>query len=333
MRNIISVLFGFFIVTCSIFLFKQNDKKSDLPFVFKRFMEDSINPLEFKKKIESELKELSPMRLLNDSLLFVYNDEKSSFMQYNLKRERIEGMSYPFNRQGLIVDMEPQDILFVDEGALQSINLQNNQINTYLFNGLEVFNACKCEDGCPIIIGWEKNDTANVTGFYKIQTEEPLLRKEIAQDKTEQSRFINHLTYNGYFSKCDPYIIYVCTMMSLIYVFDLNGDFIKEIHTKEQVPNPVISNFHDTYIYTRGQTFNTNIGVFSSQDEVYVLSYRCNEEKGVVVDKYSIKDGDYQGSFLIPEMPVRNQVINQIIQSNDRIVFVSKQQLFLFFKE
>ena len=49
-----------------------------------------------------------------------------------------------------------------------------------------------------------------------------------------------------------------------------------------------------------------------------------------MLDKYSMATGEYVGSFEIPELPVRNNHVDGILQAGDRILFCAEGKFYLF---
>lgn len=126
------------------------------------------------------------------------------------------------------------------------------------------------------------------------------------------------------------YIIYKCDLQSLIFLFDLKGNYITTIKTKENVPEPSITVFNDMYVYTRGRTFNSNVGAFVCKEYLNVISYRSNEDRRVVVDRYSISNGNYVDSFVLDDLRCSNREINQVFQTKDLVIFWGKEKIYFY---
>ncbi|GIQ61313.1 hypothetical protein Flavo103_44480 [Flavobacterium collinsii] len=108
---------------------------------------------------------------------------------------------------------------------------------------------------------------------------------------------------------------------------------IRLIKTKENVSNPEIVEFNNVFGYKRGFTFSTNIATFIDQDNVCILSERCEESNTVVIDKYSLVTGNYLSSFQLEKLGKNNKEINNIFQINDKIILNSTNRFYsyLFF--
>jgi hypothetical protein len=165
-------------------------------------------------------------------------------------------------------------------------------------------------NGC-IFLGTSKQNDLYETGFYKLSNGNPVCIKVIDINKDSTFLYRNRLVYSGGFVGNDNYLLFYCDKIPSIYIFTLEGEFIKSIFTKENVPKPIIDLFKDVYIYKRGYTFNTIIGVHEYLGNLYVLSYRCAETH-VVIDKYSIKTGEYLGSIQVNEVKMQNKEIKNV---------------------
>jgi hypothetical protein len=160
-------------------------------------------------------------------------------------------------------------------------------------------------------LGTSKQNDLYKTGFYKLSNGNPECIKVIDINKDSTFLYKNSLIYSGGFVGNDDYLLFYCNKIPSVYIFTLEGEFIKSVFTKENVPKPIIDSFKDVYIYKRGHTFNTITGVHEYLGNLYVLSYRCVETH-VVIDKYSIKTGEYLGSIQVNEVKMQNNEIENV---------------------
>lgn len=105
------------------------------------------------------------------------------------------------------------------------------------------------------------------------------------------------LVYDGVFNEGDSLVTYTCLHVPWVYVFDLEGNLVREITTKDRVPVPTITRFKDYFVFERGRTFNSNMASFARADTLYVFSYRVPASPGFTVDLYGIPRGGYLGSI------------------------------------
>ena len=107
------------------------------------------------------------------------------------------------------------------------------------------------------------------------------------------------LVYDGVFNEGDSLVTYTCLHVPWVYVFDLEGNLVREVTTKDRVPVPIITRFKDYFVFARGKSFNSNMGSFARGDTLYVFSYRVPASPGFTLDLYGIPGGDYLGSIYL----------------------------------
>lgn len=306
------------------------DKESDDSlFGFERIFVKN-KELFFDKKIDLELGVNNLIYPVNDSMLILL-DEENRFFFYNLNRQQVDKEKKIIAQQGFITYADADKFLYIDRYTLNSVSLNNLESNVIETDSISVFSACYCNDNIYIFLGYSEKDSIANVGFYKLDGDVIQLVHNVENSGCDKdSKFIYDLSYNGNFLITGNYLIYVCSVKSYMYIFDLNGNYLCTIRTKDNVPSPNISVFNDTYIYTRGKTFNSNIGAFIKNDIVYVLSYRFNDEHNVIIDRYSLSDGNYVNSIKVPELSCANNHIEQLFQMGNFIVFYAQEQLYVF---
>ena len=107
------------------------------------------------------------------------------------------------------------------------------------------------------------------------------------------------LVYDGVFNEGDSLVTYTCLHVPWVYVFDLEGNLVREVTTKDRVSVPIITRFKDYFVFARGKSFNSNMGSFARGDTLYVFSYRVPASPGFTLDLYGIPGGDYLGSIYL----------------------------------
>ena len=103
--------------------------------------------------------------------------------------------------------------------------------------------------------------------------------------------------YDGVFNEGDSLVTYTCLHVPWVYVFDLEGNLVREVTTKDRAPVPIITRFKDYFVFARGKSFNSNMASFARADTLYVFSYRVPASPGFTLDLYGIPRGGYLGSI------------------------------------
>lgn len=333
-KNSANILLLVWILVSALVIYCKNKKdEQKLPFVFEQYKINS-DLLCFDRVLDIRMDEGKSPFLLGDTTLVLYDWKagKKSFVYYDIIKERIERQEEVVEPvAGLVSFMDVDKYVYVDQSILKSRSILDLRSDTLYLGTVNVFSAYRCDNGTYLCLGCDTGSIRQaVTGFYKLDCGSHIQVKEIERNTDMDSKWINFLSYNGSFQKSGDYLTYRCDVRSLIYVFDLRGNYIQTIHTKDDVPAPAIRSFAGTYIYTRGETFNSNKGCFIWNDFIYVLSYRSDDRDNVVLDKYSMATGGYVGSFEIPELPVRNNHVDEILQAGDRILFCAEGKFCLF---
>ena len=329
-KNNLIIILVVLIPLISLYLKKRNINRN-LPFVFER----ELSPNSFLKQekiipFEGNLNQKS--FLINDSM-FILNTQEgkmASFISWNFETGILDTVQREVDSYLLINSIRNNRCLYVDRFKIKSIDFINSSTDSIVLNNISTYSIFECQDESFLMLGYQKD--ANETAFYKVIQGQPVLLKEIRKEKIndESRKFINNLLYNGEFSEIGNYIIYKCDLQSLIFLFDLKGNYITTIKTKENVPEPSITVFNDMYVYTRGRTFNSNVGAFVCKEYLNVISYRSNEDRRVVVDRYSISNGNYIDSFVLDDLRCSNREINQVFQTKDLVIFWGKEKIYFY---
>jgi hypothetical protein len=169
------------------------------------------------------------------------------------------------------------------------------------------------------------------TGFHIIDIDSTsIITSKVLQNSRITSMPKNSLVYTGCFTTSyDKSVIsYCCDKYSKIYFFDSNGNYIKELITKDNVPLPkILKNQEGNSFYSRGGTWTTNLGMFIKNDGVFVFSGRSKKEntiiKGgskIIIDQYSYNTLQYVQSFKIDYNNLNSRNITNVFIAKDKIV-------------
>lgn len=116
-------------------------------------------------------------------------------------------------------------------------------------------------------------------------------------DKYE-NMYERSMAYYGTFLRAYKNITFTFAHLPYIVVFTGEGCPLTIIKTKDGVPNPVIIQYKDYYLYKRGETFSSNISAYVKKDNVYVFSYRIpTDSKQFIVDVYDLGTKKYKYSL------------------------------------
>lgn len=311
--------------------FKKRDTNHDLPFVFER----KLSPNTFLKQescvpFEEDLDQ--SLLLKNDSTLILSSQKGNimSLIYWNFKNGQLDTLQRKVNSHFLINSIEKDYCFYVDRFKIKSINLHDSSTDTLALNHISIYSVFECPDQSLLALGYQE-DTYSTT-FYKIIQGQAIPLKKIKKEETNDKSHImtNFLSYNGAFCKANNYIIYRCDLQSLIFLFDLKGNYITTIKTKENIPEPTITVFNDIYVYTRERTFNSNVGAFTHKGYLNVISYRSNNSYQVVVDRYSISNGEYVNSYTLDDLQCSNRKIRQVFQTKDKVVFLGEEKVYFY---
>jgi hypothetical protein len=276
---------------------------------------------------------------LTDNMLVLYKKKDSYENTYLLiyfdfiQKKKIEEMLVKIP-PGLISFSKGHDVFWINQFNLYSTNIHIKDTKKIFPNSEDfIFNAfpLKGKD-TYLCFGEKKMDKGYMFGFYRVNIDDStcFVAKELNLQINSDDKIEKSLIYNGEFVVNGNYISYVCKRIPFIYVFNLNGDFIQKITTKDNVPEPELVEFNNIYSYKRGSTFNSNIGVYIANDEVCVLSYRISDIDSIIIDKYLLKTGEYLGSFLIENTNRTNREINHVFQFHNNLILATINKFYSY---
>lgn len=267
--------------------------------------------------------------LATDNIITVYESQLPQNNSINIKQYDIIKKTIVKNFKttlpiGTISFVNNDNLFYIDKFQLLSKNIISNKISSISKLNLKIFNAFPISNiNEYIILGEIKMAGLTKVAFIKYNTITNISKviREININNEGTNR--NFLMSNGVFSKNSNYITYTFNKSSKIFVFNKNGNFINQINTKENVPNPEIIEFNGSFGYKRGATYSTNIATFIKNDDVYILSERINEDKKIIIDRYSLKNGKYKNSFALNNTEYGNKKVNNIFQIGNLIIINS----------
>jgi hypothetical protein len=170
---------------------------------------------------------------------------------------------------------------------------------------------------------WFHNNSY-LSGFFIIDINDfKILPTKILETTTTTSMPKNALIYSGSFTKTfdKSKIIYSCDKYSKIYFFNEKGFFLNELTTKDKTPKAsILTNTNGDSFYSRGDTWNTNMGVFMKNDKVFVFSSRSNDNSNLIFDEYSYNKLEYVKSYKLNYNNLNSHNIRNIYSDKDRIV-------------
>lgn len=133
-----------------------------------------------------------------------------------------------------------------------------------------------------------------------------------------QGEVISHkaypLVYDGQFVATTSYISYTFYHLPFIYVFNRNGDLVRVVETIEKVPFPNVQHSKGRYYFERGKAFNSNNASFAVGESLYVVSNRVSESGYLVLDRYDVPSGKYQGSFRLSSPAPNSHIMSVSLQ-------------------
>lgn len=128
------------------------------------------------------------------------------------------------------------------------------------------------------------------------------------------NKYERSMAYYGTFLKSNESITFTFSHLPYIVVFTKKGYPITAIKTKDEVPNPVIIQYKDYYLYKRAETFSSNISAYTKNGNVYVFSYRVPiKSKQFVIDVYDLSTKNYKYSVVAYNKQLENNIdINRV---------------------
>jgi hypothetical protein len=283
-------------------------------------------------KIQSNQKKLSifedkAVTIQNDQYLFSYkhNGEKTSWQLYDVIQDSIVANDVSLNIPTIVNYWQNGKIFSINGDNCSIINLLTDDLSNIHYTDYYFMNAAPLSENHFIALASSYSSGVIHTGFYRFDIGNKLGCPiyELDESKDSLSCYRNTLIYSGTFVRGNDYIAYVCDKQSKIYLFLKDGTFYKEINTIDKVSKPQISFFKGVYIYKRGFTHYSSIGVYEWKQNLYVLSYRTREDCAVY-DKYSISSGKYIGSFRVEDFKVQNKDIESVYGFRNMILLKIK---------
>ncbi len=185
-------------------------------------------------------------------------------------------------------------------------------------------------------LAFEPTDTSSIASFafFRYISIDDSLKRTIENVHVPACDYSNvyekRLAFDGVFLKKENYVTYTFNHLPLVLVFDKEGNYIRQIDTKDKVPCPSIIRYKQFYIYERGHAFNSNISSFVDGKCVYVFSYRTPKLiKEFMVDAYSLVTGEYKFSIRITNNGYnKNTDIDKIYAVDDNIYIDTRMKFY-----
>ena len=196
-------------------------------------------------------------------------------------------------------------VYFTKSFKLYSCDVKTNKILNYPLKNLKLstIKFLNTSNDELILFGELIQENKFISGFFKLSLNDYIITPLKIVETNLKSQFLaNTLKYVGEFtfSQSDSVCSFACDKYSKIYFFDKNGNYIKELTTKDNAPIPIIlTNENGDSFYSRGSTWNTNTAAFVKNGYVYVFSAREKSYLSLIIDKYSLKNLNYLESYKI----------------------------------
>ncbi|SOU86488.1 hypothetical protein [Tenacibaculum dicentrarchi] len=318
------------IISTIIIVLKNLDFKQDKKHIFQRSFANNISI----KKIRKQNIKKNTFIAVNDSLVCTYNfnDSINIFKIYNKYIEKIIDsfeFSNPKTRQ--ISSFNRNNLLFIDKFNLYNYSTDKKNIKQYPLGKLKVISSFLLDKNASnilVLAELEKNNLFN-TGFFIINTaNNDIVSAHIIKKNNKSAKLKNSLIYSGKFSRHKNTISYVCNKTPEIFFFNNKGIYLKQITTKDATPKPKIVSNKTGMFYDRGNTFNTNNGIFKKGNNIYIFSSRTKDSKNIMIDIYSYDLSKYLSSIKFPYQNKTSTDINNIsLVNNSLFLYFENEQL------
>ncbi|NQX38738.1 hypothetical protein SAMN05421820_101770 [Pedobacter steynii] len=229
-----------------------------------------------------------------------YEVNKPSFMLYlsdlNLNLKETLALNIPQYSNILFVTNEV--ILYTNSNKFFVYDIIKKTSSVLESEGLRVSSLIRLSDSNFLMFGERKNNHRFEAGFFNLNLKRNLeiLPVKILEVNQLTRASVNGLRYSGAFTKSvdKDHILYYCKKYSGIFLFDKNGKFFKDFHTKDHAPLPeIITSKNGTSYYKRGKTFTGTNAVIMEDNYIKVFSTRSAEKDDIVIDSYSTKNYSY----------------------------------------
>lgn len=228
-------------------------------------------------------------------------------------------------KRGIIPMFCAEDTVFsIQQGLLH----RDNKYADFQYTNIHIYNysAIPLENDRMLFFGADLD--GNDIGFFMLSNNHLIASKKIIHYNTKDDIYKNNLVYSGHFVKSENYVIYYCDKSSLIYIFTSDGEYIKTIKTKENIPLPFVTRFGDgTYIYKRGLTYGSFSGAFMWENDLFLASLTI--DKNITLDRYSIDTNSYVGSYSLDFLPIQNKDIAGLFCFDSFIYLFTKTNLYI----
>ena len=328
--SIISVFFGLAICIIMTEFFNTSTKKK---YYFERIF-NSKSILKFDKSYPKMDRSEYVMYLRSDSNIVERDrteiDEKNSkykfyFSDLSFSKKVIKTLVLPNNFN--IILCNQNKLFYSNKLILNCFDFDSKKTIKYRFKDLKIISLKFITETKYLCLAEAKNKQNNYnTGFFIIDiSNNTYLCSKILETNSYSICPENALMYSGTFSynmdTPNKIISYCCDKYSSIYFFDCNGNFTKELNTKENVPLPqILRNTKGDSFYGRSGTWSTNSGMFMNDDDIYVFSTRSDFFTKIIIDQYSYKTLEYKNSFKLIYNKSNSNSIRNVYKLKNKIL-------------
>ncbi|WP_130735284.1 hypothetical protein [Flavobacterium sp. J27] len=325
----INVKFWSIIIVFSVvvILIKNNPFEFNKKYIFERTYSDK---LKFIEVTEDKIASINNITLASSN--FVYDYELTSLDTLNntckmkfydsKSFDLIQHFDFDLPKSNQISFCDSNNVYCIDKFDLYVYSIKEKKkkkiaVNLNIYDVVSIGEASKK----VLLFGEYKSRHKYQTGFFLLNLETNEMIETYIVEEGDTSQILNNsLIYSGNFSKSKDTISYYCDKYSKIYFFNTNGNFQKEIITKDESPKPkLVSNNNGTY-YKRGATFNTNNGLFTMNDDLFIFSSRNEQSNKITVDCYSFSTGKYKFSTSFGCNNKTNVDINFVTKNQNNLI-------------
>jgi hypothetical protein len=322
------------LISAVIILLKNYDLSIDKKYLFDRTMSGNTSLTEI---IDVKTPKISNMAKITNKLICDFQlkkydsiDNLCEMSYYDINSfNNSNKFTFRLPKNAQIEYCNKENVFYINKYELsayyiknkkhQNLNLANFKIYTLIDLGIDSSKL--------LIFGQYKVGSHFQTGFYLFDLNTKIITpSKIIETNKLSKASENLLIYSGKFSIIDTNTIsYCCGKLSKIFFFNVQGDFIKELITKDKSPKAtLVTNTSGTF-FKRGSAFNTNSAVLKLSDKLLVFSSRTNEKNVIMVDTYSYKTNSYLSSS---EILYKNKSSTDIY-----LALCAKKKVILFFDE
>lgn len=295
-------------------------------FLFSACQENGSGPVEYDTKRLAQdrvYKDLNPVQTDSIELIqntFILEEHRGKLYINEWNAQRIQELDKDLNLVSTYANKGsgPNEFLSLikiafEGNSIYGIDSELKVIKEFEVGGTESKRLLRFEDiiidkavplGDDLFLACGQSHT-QAFGFFVVSAKTGKIVKEVDQDLNKVINKTEHpsLAYDGNFvvNKATNQIIYYCYMYNQIYVFDQEGELVREIKTIDNTPLPAFVENRNITAYRNG--IRSSMASLTVEDnQLFVLSRApdSNSKDTRPIDVYDLATGDYSYSFLLP---------------------------------